>query len=464
MVHGSTTRTCWCACVANTAYFIGTVRVPSALGTGHVPDMYEYKGGVVPRPCFQSWFAIFEVFARAVKRGSQYVSEYLMSADVPASGPPVPFSSTPPHNEASQPAQLTASHLQAQSDGLLQPVLHLEPDTASLSSSDSAYDGDSSASTSLASSILHYEYSNGRRYAGYRSGTYLLPNDEQEQDRLDLLHHIFLLILGGKLYDAPITSELKRVLDVGTGTGIWAIDFADENPGCDVLGTDLSPIQPTWLPPNAKFYIDDVEADWVYSASEAFDLIHCRTLSGSVSDWNRMIAQCYTHLQPGGWLEFQEPIALCESDDGTLENARDLSKWQDLCNEAAAGFKKDIRVGGTLKQRMLDAGFVDVCEKVVKVCFLRPHFEVCFADAKKVPIGPWPKDPHMKEIGRYQREHMAMGIEPYTLGFIGKVLGWSEAECRVLIAKVTNDVRNKAFHLYIRFYFVHGRKPETAVH
>lgn len=70
----------------------------------------------------------------------------------------------------------------------------------------------------------------------------------------------------------------------------------------------------------------------------------------------------------------------------------------------------------------------------------------------------------MKEIGRYQREHMAMGIEPYTLGFIGKVLGWSEAECRVLIAKVVDDVRDRAFHLYIRFYFVHGQKPEHAAH
>jgi hypothetical protein len=86
------------------------------------------------------------------------------------------------------------------------------------------------------------------------------------------------------------------------------------------------------------------------------------------------------------------------------------------------------------------------------------------ADARQVPVGPWAKDPAMKEIGRYQREHMCMGIEPYTLGFIGKVLGWSEAECRVLIAKVINDTRNKAFHLYIRFYFIHGRKPESAVH
>ena len=80
----------------------------------------------------------------------------------------------------------------------------------------------------------------------------------------------------------------------------------------------------------------------------------------------------------------------------------------------------------------------------------------------QVPVGPWPKDPKMKEIGRYQREHMAMGIEPYTFGFIGKVLGWSEQECRVLIAQVTNDVRRKDVHMYIKFYFVHGRKPPSA--
>ncbi len=39
-------------------------------------------------------------------------------------------------------------------------------------------------------------------------------------------HHLFTLLAGGKIYEAPIVDP-KRVLDVGTGTGIWAIDFAE---------------------------------------------------------------------------------------------------------------------------------------------------------------------------------------------------------------------------------------------
>lgn len=55
---------------------------------------------------------------------------------------------------------------------------------------------------------------------------YKFPNDEQEQDRLDMFHHIFKLALGGKLFLAPIQREGPlRILDIGTGTGIWAIEM-----------------------------------------------------------------------------------------------------------------------------------------------------------------------------------------------------------------------------------------------
>ena len=53
------------------------------------------------------------------------------------------------------------------------------------------------------------------------------------------------LILDNKLYLAPIEKNIQKVLDIGTGTGIWAIDFADEHPSATVIGTDISPIQPT---------------------------------------------------------------------------------------------------------------------------------------------------------------------------------------------------------------------------
>jgi hypothetical protein len=40
----------------------------------------------------------------------------------------------------------------------------------------------------------------------------------------DLQHHLWLLMLKEKLYLAPVNIP-QRVLDVGTGTGIWAIEF-----------------------------------------------------------------------------------------------------------------------------------------------------------------------------------------------------------------------------------------------
>jgi hypothetical protein len=53
---------------------------------------------------------------------------------------------------------------------------------------------------------------------------YPFPNDEQELDRLDMQHHMFKLVMEGKLYHVPLKNP-KQILDIGTGSGIWPIEM-----------------------------------------------------------------------------------------------------------------------------------------------------------------------------------------------------------------------------------------------
>ena len=54
-----------------------------------------------------------------------------------------------------------------------------------------------------------------------------------------------LLLCSGYLHLAPLRDP-RRILDVGTGTGIWAIEMAEQYPEAAISGIDLSPVQPSW--------------------------------------------------------------------------------------------------------------------------------------------------------------------------------------------------------------------------
>src|SRR6185503_6298574 len=68
---------------------------------------------------------------------------------------------------------------------------------------------------------------------------YQLPKDEEEDDRLNFQHHALFHAIGNH-YIAPIHPPLPLILDVGTGTGIWANEMARVFPASTVVGVDLS--------------------------------------------------------------------------------------------------------------------------------------------------------------------------------------------------------------------------------
>ena len=77
----------------------------------------------------------------------------------------------------------------------------------------------------------------------------------------------------------------------------------------------------------------------------------------------------------------------------------------------------------------------------------------------KVPVGPWPKDRKLKEIGMFHQEHGLASVEPFTLALFTRVLGWSRDRTQVLIAGVKDEIRNPRNHFYTASHFVYGRKP-----
>ncbi|KAI8260795.1 Secondary metabolism regulator LAE1 [Colletotrichum sp. SAR11_239] len=130
---------------------------------------------------------------------------------------------------------------------------------------------------------------------------YFGPNDEDESNRLG--------------YAPPNDPDWKgRVLDVGTGTGIWSIDFGDEHPDAEVLGFDLSATQPE------------------------------------------------LNLKPGGYVELQEAESNIFSADGTCERGA-FYKSLSYVASALEVFGCPFIPLDTLTSLLPEAGFVEVADR-----------------------------------------------------------------------------------------------------
>ncbi|KKA17873.1 TAM domain methyltransferase [Rasamsonia emersonii CBS 393.64] len=301
---------------------------------------------------------------------------------------------------------------------------------------------------SLTASVTDYPFEHGRRYHKYHEGLYPYPNDEQELDRLDMQHQIWKKLNDDKLYFAPLTNP-KRILDIGTGSGIWPIEMAAIFPDATITGTDLSPVQPTQVPPNVHFLVDDAtEAEWMWE-DDYFDYIRLNNMSGSFPSVKDVMRKALKCLKPGGYLEWHEIDLKCRCDDGSMppENPDGFSEyafhdWMELQERAArtGEHRRQFRIAHRLADWLREVGYVDVEDRVVKV-----------------PLNPWPKDPRLKTIGSWYETNWLDALSGYSYKpFLS--LGWSKPEIEVFLVSVRKCISNRHYHVYHNFHRVTARK------
>ncbi|KAK7398454.1 hypothetical protein QQX98_012162 [Neonectria punicea] len=263
------------------------------------------------------------------------------------------------------------------------------------------------STASLTDSIRDFRNIHGRTYGNSKTTEYWAPNDEQQNEGLDIT------------------------------------DFANQFPSAQVTGTDISPIQPAWVPPNCEFYIDDAQLKWTWPPDH-FDYIHIRDLYGSIDDWSALYKKAYHHLKPGGWFEDLELDIRAHSDVVT-DPEHIFYRWNRVFQEAGKKIGKTfkIAIGSRMRDLMDETGFVDVTERKFRL-----------------PMSAWGLDPKVKEIGQFVQMFVDGGLEGFGLYLLTQVMGWQYEECQVFIAQMRQALRNKKLNPYYEVTLVYGRKPE----
>jgi SAM-dependent methyltransferase len=304
----------------------------------------------------------------------------------------------------------------------------------------------STSTRSLYEGDLDYVMENGRQY----SGAYFMPNDEAEQTRLQILHQVFLFFFSSRLTTTPLVNPTK-ILDIGTGTGDWAIGMGEIFPEAMVIGTDISAIQPTSIPHNVSFEIYDAEMEEEWTGPmESCDLVHFRGMSGSFHSWDLIYRRTLEHLKPGGWIE----VVDCDTDHedyATLfpPDSKMWSWWVAL-QEAMQKTGMDISPLHLTKSTLEAAGFVDV-----KI------------EEHKLPLGVWPTGPEGKSTARLWLVAVLEGMSAISLRPLTQQMGWKAEEVMEVCGQMATELRRLALDevggqsMGIVFKVLVGRKPRV---
>jgi len=106
------------------------------------------------------------------------------------------------------------------------------------------------------------------------------------------------------------------------------------------------------------------------------------------------------------------------------------STWIKELLAASRAVGREPSPGPQLENWARAAGFINITHKVIKL-----------------PLGPWPRDLALKEIGMLNVTQVLEGLEGFTLRLFTGVLGWSVEAIQILLAKVRKEMKDQRIHM-----------------
>ncbi|KAH8673655.1 S-adenosyl-L-methionine-dependent methyltransferase [Xylariales sp. PMI_506] len=279
---------------------------------------------------------------------------------------------------------------------------------------------------------VEFQWENGRRYCGL----YFMPNDDQEQTRLLLVHEVFKSAFDHEPTTVPLQNPTS-ILDVGAGTGEWAMDMADRYDSCEITGVDIANNFPKYTPPNLFWEIDNAEWEWERPLN-SYDLVHFRYMAGAFSDWPFIYQQAFKVIKPGGWIEIVDFDALKGLQNFISFFGDDSPIHKLVVDFTAASVASNRPLGERYlePQLLIDAGFTEV----------------------KVTEHQLPVSPKEMSSGHLFLKALVEGIEATTLRLLTTYKGWTAEEVRTACAIISQEMKDIAMNKKRERKFVSGAK------
>lgn len=257
---------------------------------------------------------------------------------------------------------------------------------------------------------------------------YQLPKDAEEDSRLNFQHHALFHAIGNH-YVAPINPPQHMILDVGTGTGIWANEMAKLFPASFVVGIDISASSfRESTPDNCLLRMGNVLTGLPFPDA-LFSFTHQRLLMVGITgeNWPRAVRELVRVTRRNGWVE------LVEAEDH-------------VSNGGPANLKM-VEILQTVTKRL---GFDEGIIRHLGDLLMQEKLQRVEMQSIRVPVGDWGG-----RVGSMMKRDILSAASAIK-GNYARLAGVTEAEFDQLVSAVAQEW--ETYHSYIVFYAAYGKR------